>query len=78
LIIRDDEWITGQGGGIYFSSALKQTKREVSHRGHGGHGGLSPCPPCPLWEIIIKEKVNAVALITGRLALYYLQKWRKV
>jgi hypothetical protein len=41
---------------------LKQTKREVSHRGHGWHRGLSPCPLCPLWEIRIKENVNAVTL----------------
>jgi hypothetical protein len=33
-----------QGDGIYFSPVLKQTKREVSHRGHGEHGGLSPYP----------------------------------
>jgi hypothetical protein len=47
-----------QDGGIYFSPVLKQTKIEISHR------GLSPCP---LWEIIIKEKVNAVVLKETRL-----------
>jgi hypothetical protein len=48
---------------------LPLSKREVSHRGHGEHRELSPCPLCPLWDIIIKEKVNAAILAFILLAL---------
>jgi hypothetical protein len=51
---------------------VKQTEIEVSHREHGEHGGLSPCSLCPLWEIMIKEKVNAGILgLTGDMSLLY-------